>query len=208
MLRISIIMVVAVLGAGSAHAQVGTNQNLLNPNVAGNAELMALPHINTGLVEAIMDQRPFASVMELHGVLQPTLSDDQVEELFRRLFIPLNLNTASREEILMVPGVGNRMAHEFEEYREYVNLAQFRREMGKYVDDDEVARLEQYVFVPMDLNTASEDDFHTIPGMGNRMVHEFLEYRPYVSIQQFRREMGKYVDEDEVARLERYVKVN
>ena len=37
------------------------------------------------------------------------------------------------------------------------------------------------------------------------MLHEFKEYRPYGNIEQFRREIGKYVDEDEVARLERYV---
>jgi hypothetical protein len=45
----------------------------------------------------------------------------------------------------------------------------------------------------------------TIPGMTNRMVHEFEEYRPYTSIEQFRREIGKYVDSNEVARLESYV---
>ena len=37
------------------------------------------------------------------------------------------------------------MAHEFEEYRPYVALAQFRREIGKYVDDDELNRLARYV---------------------------------------------------------------
>ena len=37
------------------------------------------------------------------------------------------------------------MAHEFEEYRPYTSMEQFRREIGKYVDDDEVARLDQYV---------------------------------------------------------------
>ncbi len=77
--------------------------------------------------------------------------------------------------------------------------------MGKYVDDDEVARMEQYVFVPIDLNTASDEDILSIPGLGNRMLHEFKEYRPYKNIAQFRREMGKYVDDKEVARLERYV---
>jgi hypothetical protein len=40
------------------------------------------------------------------------------------------------------------------------------------------------------------------------MLREFKEYRPYKAIEQFRREMGKYVDEAEVARLERYVVVD
>jgi hypothetical protein len=40
------------------------------------------------------------------------------------------------------------------------------------------------------------------------MLREFKEYRPYQALAQFRREMGKYVDDDEVARLERYVAIN
>ncbi len=106
---------------------------------------------------------------------------------------------------MLIPDMTGRMAHEFEEYRPYSSMTQFRREMGKYVDENEVARLEQYVFAPMDLNTTSEEDFMTIPGMTGRMAHEFEEYRPYTSMEQFRREMGKYVDEDEVARLESYI---
>ena len=53
---------------------------------------------------------------------------------------------------MLIPGMNNRMTHEFEEYRPYTSLEQFRREIGKYVDEDEVARLEQYVFVPLNLN--------------------------------------------------------
>ena len=98
--------------------------------------------------------------------------------------------------------------HEFQEYRPYRALAQFRREIGKYVDDKELARLEQYVFVPIDLNTASDSDILSIPGLGQRMLREFKEYRPYKVMEQFRREIGKYVDENEVARLERYVTMN
>ena len=59
--------------------------------------------------------------------------------------MPINLNTASDEDILTIPGLGRRMLHEFKEYRPYRALAQFRREIGKYVDDDEVARFERYV---------------------------------------------------------------
>jgi radical SAM superfamily enzyme with C-terminal helix-hairpin-helix motif len=106
---------------------------------------------------------------------------------------------------MLIPGMTSRMAHEFEEYRPYTSLEQFRREIGKYVDATEVARLEQYVFVPLNLNSASAEALMTIPGMTNRMVHEFEEYRPYTSMEQFRREIGKYVDEKEVARLESYV---
>ena len=51
------------------------------------------------------------------------------------------------EDILSIPGVGPRLLHEFKEYRPSAALAQFRREIGKYVSDAEVARLARYVTV-------------------------------------------------------------
>ncbi len=198
-------MLSLALAIGVTNAQVGKNQGVLNPNLAGEKELLALPHLNAKLVKNILDKRPFLSVAALDTLLRQSLSQEQLTELYQKFFIPINLNTATREEILLVPGVGRRMAHEFEEYRPYRAMAQFRREIGKYVDEKEVARLEQFVFVPINLNTASDEDILSIPGVGKRMLHEFKEYRPYKNIEQFRREIGKYVDKKEVARLEGYV---
>ena len=198
-------VLVAALVVGSAAAQVGNSQGVLDPNTVSVDDLAQLTGMNANLARLVADGRPYLSQSALHDVLSDHLDDDALERLARELFVSINLNTASNAEILLVPGVGARMAHEFEEYRPYRSLAQFRREIGKYVDDDEVARLEQYVFVPLDLNRAEPDDFLTIPGVGKRLQHEFLEYRPYRSLEQFRREIGKYVDDDELARLERYV---
>jgi DNA uptake protein ComE-like DNA-binding protein len=193
--------------APAVRAQVGNNMGVLNPNLATAEEMSALPHLNATLVAAITEGRPFANMLEVHALL-PGLSTEQRQELYTRFFLPLNLNDTTEAEILLVPGVGARMAHEFDEYRPYAHLAEFRREMGKYVDEAEVARLEQYVFVPIPLNTAPDADILTIPGLGSRMLREFKEYRPYTAIAQFDREMGKYVDDDEVARLRRYVTVD
>jgi DNA uptake protein ComE-like DNA-binding protein len=180
---------------------------VLDANTASDKELSALPHMTPQRAKAIIDGRPFASIKALDGLLQP-LNAQQKKELYGRVFVTVNLNTAARDEILLIPGVGERMAHEFEEYRPYKALAQFRKEIGKYVDQNEVARLEQYVFVPINLNTATDADILTIPGLGERMLHEFKEYRPYKTMEQFRREIGKYVSKQEVARLERYVTIN
>lgn len=195
-------------GAPPALAQVGKTVTIVDANIASDKELAAMPHLNAALVKAILDARPFPSITELDAVLSKSLKREQITELYGRLFVHLNLNTATREQILLIPNAGPRMAHEFEEYRPYKALAQFHREIDKYVDDNELARLEQYVFVPINLNTASDADILTIPGLGNRMLHEFKEYRPYKAIEQFRREIGKYVDKKEVARLERYVAIN
>ena len=63
------------------------------------------------------------------------------------------------------------------------------------------------MYVRIDLNTATDADILTIPGVGNRMLHEFKEYRPYRAMAQFDREIAKYVDAKELARLRRYVEI-
>lgn len=203
--RMMAVLVIAIIFVTSSNAQVGKNNGVLNPNLAGEKELLALPQLKATLVKLIIDKRPFLRMSELHALLKDSLRAEELSALYAKLFVPINLNTATREEILLVPEVGKRMAHEFEEYRPYRALAQFRREIGKYVDANEVARLEQYVFVPINLNTARDEDILSIPGVGKRMLHEFKEYRPYKNLEQFRREIGKYVDKKEVARLESYV---
>jgi DNA uptake protein ComE-like DNA-binding protein len=188
-------------------SQVGQSQ-LVNPDMASEKELLALPHMNAALVKSILEQRPFLNMADLNALLSKTLSKEQLAELYGKMFVQINLNTAAPTEILLIPGVGNRMLREFQEYRPYKTIAQFRKEIGKYVDQKEVARLEQYVFVPVNLNSASDEDILSIPGTGKRMLREFKEYRPYTNIEQFRKEIGKYVDKKEVARLERYVTLN
>lgn len=195
---------VAGEAAAGAEASEGT---LLNPNLASEGELGAVPGLTPGAMAAIVEGRPFMDNLALDDAISGEVDEAGRETVYAHLWVPLNLNTASSDEIQLIPGVGDRMTHEFEEYRPYDGMARFRREMAKYVDDTEVERLASYVFVPIDLNTATDAEILAIPGVGDRMLHEFKEYRPYTSIEQFRREIGKYVDEAEVARLERYVTI-
>jgi len=205
--RTMVVALACVLAwTASPAAQVG--KGLLDANSASENELMGVPHFNDTIVKSLIGKRPFQSQGEFNTFLAGQgLTPEQLKEVYGRTFVHLNLNTAVRDEILMIPNLGNRMVREFLEYRPYKAMAQFRREMGKYVDDKEVARMEQYVFVPINLNTASDEDILTIPGLGPRMLREFKEYRPYKSMEQFRREIGKYVDDREVARLERYLTI-
>jgi DNA uptake protein ComE-like DNA-binding protein len=189
-------------------AQVGKPVTVVDANIATEKELAGMPHLTPALMKGIMDRRPFPSITELDAFLSASLNRAQLTELYGKLFVHLNLNSATSAQVLLIPNAGPRMAHEFEEYRPYAALAVFHREIGKYVDDTELARLEQYVFVPIKLNSASDADILTIPGLGARMLREFKEYRPYTAIEQFRREIGKYVSKQEVARLERYVVVD
>ena len=198
----------AALAPLSASAQLGRQMGLVDPNVATEAQLLAVPHLNATVVKALMEKRPFMNIVELNTwLLTQGLTQQQLGESYTKMFIHVNLNISPREEILLIPRAGNRMAREFDEYKPYVNYAQFRREIGKYVNEQEVAHLEQYTFIPIDLNTASDSAILSIPGAGARVLREFKEYRPYPNIEKFRREMGKYWNEKEVARLERYVTI-
>lgn len=198
-------MVIAAFAMSPAvvESQVGKT-TLVDPNLATEQQLSALPGMTPALVRSVMEKRPFLTMKDFDAALTG-LNAEQKKTLYGKAFVHINLNTASKEEILMIPGVGDRMLREFEEYRPYRSLSQFNREIGKYVNAAELARLESHVFVPLNVNTASDADLLTIPGLGNRMLREFKEYRPYRDIAQFRREIGKYVNEKEVARLERYI---
>jgi len=130
------------------HAQVGKPVTIVDANLITEAELAKLPNMNAALAKAVVAKRPFKTAKDLDTALN-ALTKEQRTELYGRLFVPINLNTATDEEILLIPGMGPRMLREFKEYRPYAALAQFHREIGKYVDEKELARLEQYVFVPV-----------------------------------------------------------
>ncbi len=202
-----VLMLGGMLLATPARSQVGQNLGLLNPNLATAAELAEVPGLNSAAVEDLMEGRPFLRMADLHAVVAQHVGEEGYDGVYSAMWVPIDLNDVTDEEILLIPNVGNRMLHEFEEYRPYEALIQFHREIDKYVDDEELARLEQYVYVRIDLNAASPEDILSIPGVGNRMLHEFEEYRPYEAMSRFRREMGKYVDDKEVERLARYVEI-
>jgi DNA uptake protein ComE-like DNA-binding protein len=120
---------------------------LVNPNLAEKDVLQALPNVDDEIAQAIIDGRPYSSAVDLDTALAGVMDDEQREALYTRLFQPIALNTASEAEFLLIPGMSKKMAHEFVEYRPYKSMEQFRREIGKYVDEDEVARHESYVTI-------------------------------------------------------------
>jgi DNA uptake protein ComE-like DNA-binding protein len=199
----STVVALAITGA-VLQAQVG--KGLIDPNVASEQQLAALPHMTPVLAKALIDKRPLMNITELNTfLLAQKLTKEQAAEFYRKAFVHINLNTATRDEILLIPGIAAKMAHEFEEYRPWKTWAQFDKEIGKYVGKEETDRLKQYVFIPVNLNTATDEDIISIPGAGQKMVHEFKEYRPWKTKEQFDKEIGKYVGAKETARLWRYV---
>ena len=142
---VGILSLVLVL-ASPAAAQVG---KLVDPNMASESELQSLPHMTPDIVKAMIAKRPFKTVVELNQFLvEQKLTPDQAKEFYRKAFVPINLNTGTKPEFLLIPGVGPRMSGEFEEYRPWKTWTQFDKEIGKYVGQQETDRLKQYFYLP------------------------------------------------------------
>ena len=190
----------------TSQAQVGKSLGVVDANIAPEKDLLTFPHMNPAIVKGLIEKRNFNSITELNAyLLSQKLTQEQAMEFYTKAFVHINLNTATSEEILLVPGAGRRMTREFAEYRPWKSWAQFDKEIGKYVGQEATDKLKQYCFIPINLNTASDEDILSIPGAGQRMVREFKEYRPWKTKEQFFKEIGKYVGEKETARLWRFV---
>lgn len=136
-------------GAAPAAPATGASASggMVDPNSASRADLAAIPGMTDAVITAVIAARPYNNMVAFDKVLAANLSEKQRDSVYARVWRPIDLNTATGEEILVIPGVGARMRREFLEYRPYKSIEQFRREIGKYVDKNEVARLERYVII-------------------------------------------------------------
>jgi len=112
----------------------------------------------------------------------------------------MNINTAAESEFMAaIPNFGKRMAHEFDEYRPYKSIQQFRKEIGKYVDQNQVAEYEKYIFVPIDENQSDAPTLQQIPGLDANEAQALIAGRPYASRDAFLAKLGEKVSAEELA---------
>jgi len=118
----------------------------------------------------------------------------------------LNLNTASGDQFkAAIPGLGDRMVHEFEEYRPYRSIQQFRREMGKYVGAEQIAEYEKYVYVPIAVNESDAATLQQIAGLDASEAQALVAARPYASNDAFLSKLAGSVSEAELAAARNYL---
>lgn len=163
-----------------ARAQVGTSQGVTDVNRVAEKELATYPNMTPAIANALVAKRPFLSIADLNAfLLGRGLTQAQANQFYAKAFVHINLNAATPAEILLVPGAGKRMVHEFDEYRPWRSYAQFSKEIGKYVGAAGAARLAQYTFIPINANTAADDVLMTIPGADAALVAKIKAGRPY-----------------------------
>ena len=194
--------------AGDARAQVGKSQGVVSANTASEKDLASMPHMTPAIAKALVSQRPFMSITDLNTSLAgQKLTQEQAMEFYAKAFVHINLNTATREEILLVPGAGNRMAREFAEYRPWKTWAQFDKEIGKYVGAEATAKLAQFCFIPLNANTASDEDLMTIPGTDSKLVAAIKQGRPYATVAALEQALARGSSAKDGKRVARYLVV-
>jgi DNA uptake protein ComE-like DNA-binding protein len=132
-------------------------------------------------------------------------TDTIVDEVASAVNLKFNLNEATSEDFLTIPDVGDRMVREFFEYRPYVSIQQFRREIGKYVDEQQVAAYEQFVFVPVNVNESDEATLQQLPGVDETISAALAAARPYESTEAFLTKLAEYVSAEDVAMAATYL---
>ncbi len=118
----------------------------------------------------------------------------------------INLNHMTREELLeTIPDFGNRMVREFFEYQPYVSIQQFRREIGKYVDDDQVAFYESYIYVPVEVNDSDAETLKQIPGITDDIAEALMSARPFDSTDAFLAALSDHIGEEQIEAASAYL---
>ena len=121
----------------------------------------------------------------------------------------LNLNTVTEAELMAtIPGFSARMVHEFLEYRPYVSIRQFRQEIGKYVDENQIAEYEKYVYVPVDVNDSDTETLKQIPGVDDAVAAKLIAGRPYSSGEAFLVALAALITDEQLAEAACYLHTN
>lgn len=202
---VALMIAVGAVMSASVTAQVGKSITVADANAVSESELATYPHMTPAIAKAVVAKRPFASIKDLNAfLLSQGLTQAQANAFYAKAFVHINLNTATSEEILLVPNAGKRMAHEFDEYRPWRNYAQFDKEIGKYVGAEATARLAQYTYIPIDPNTASDDVLMTIPGANAALVQKIKAGRPYKTATDLEAALAKGSNVTEGKRVARF----
>ena len=98
------------------------------------------------------------------------------------------------------------MLDEFNEYRPYSSILQFRQEIGKYVSEEEVAGYEKYLYVPIDPTQADEATLQQLPGVSADIAAELVASVPFSDANALIAELGRFVAADQAAAAAAFVK--
>ncbi len=104
----------APVAAAPAPPSAESLSGMMNPNSMSDVE-MAAAGVPAASATALAAGRPYTSMRDVDKVLAKGVSEKQRDSVYARVWIPIDLNTATDAEILLIPGIGPRMLREFKE---------------------------------------------------------------------------------------------
>lgn len=230
-LAVALMLGVSVFGVPEAAIAkdtkpAATATALLDLNTATLDQLNALPGIGEVKAKAIIAGRPYASLkdFESRGIVSASVLDKFKAQVTvaeapapaapkpaktekAAATGPVDLNTATAEELTALPGIGEARAKAIIEGRPYASLKDF--ESRGIVAASTVEKFKGQVTVSrgakakpaapavvdeanppeptgkIDLNTATADELEVLPGIGPVRAKAIVEGRPYASLAEF-----------------------
>jgi DNA uptake protein ComE-like DNA-binding protein len=185
-----------------------------NLNSATNDQFSTIPGVGDRMLDEFNEYKPYASILEYRQEIGKYVDESQVADWEKYLFVPVDPASADRDTLQQLPGVSSDIAGALASGDPYADEAAFLDALASKISPEQTALAPQYMastagtsasWIRFDLNKAANEQFSTIPGVGDRMLKEFAEYKPYSSILVYRQEIGKYVDEAQVAAWEKYL---
>ena len=133
-------------GGGPGAPGTASGNAFLDPNTTSREALLVTPAINSALADALIRGRPYANMTQVDRLLgNHGLTPEQRANVYLHLWKPLDVNSATGGEMLLVPGIDRTLAYQIEASRPFRGLDHFRGVVGRTLTDVEVARLERYV---------------------------------------------------------------
>jgi DNA uptake protein ComE-like DNA-binding protein len=167
-------------------------------NAAGSASASAQPAAVSTTVA------PSTTSATSSGAVSPT--DQPSASTATATTAKLNLNEVTEDQLMStIPNFSSRMVREFMEYRPYISIQQFRKEIGKYVSADQVAAYEQFVYVPIDVDQADAATLQQLPGVDATIADQLIAGRPYGSTQAFLAKLAGYVSDSQMQQATAYL---
>lgn len=119
----------------------------------------------------------------------------------------VNPNEVTEAQLAAIKGLAEADVAAIVNGRPFASMSDLNAAISDGKEPRVLRAIYNVMFIKVGLNTGSEDDYKLIPSTlsPRHLAHEFEEYRPYNSIDDFAREMKKYVSAAEVENLKRYV---
>jgi|GEM_PF-577141 len=198
-------LALVVLLVSGLFAACGSAANAPEPTIAPVATATTAPANTTDTVTETTATTDTTTTTEVTTTTETTATGATTAPVESVAMTKFNINTVTPEEILTIPNTGNRMVREFEEYRPYVSIQQFRQEIGKYVDEAQVAEYEQYIYVPVSANDSDAATLQQLPGVDETVAAALIAGRPYASNEAFLAALAQQVSPEQLAGAEGYL---